>query len=100
MPDDIVESLAVHEHNEWMRERIEFGWTFGEVKDTENKISPYLVPYDQLSEETKDLDRDTIRNIPLLLDTIGLAAYQKNKEHSPPESDPMLARRLPESYTD
>ena len=31
---------------------------------TEKKISPYLVPYDELSEEIEDHDRDTVRNTP------------------------------------
>ncbi|MFN2113108.1 MAG: RyR domain-containing protein, partial [Anaerolineales bacterium] len=100
MPDDIVEALAVLEHEEWMRERLEFGWTFAEDKNTNNKTSPYLVPYDELSEEIKELDRDTIRNIPVLLDRIGLAAYVRDSRQSPPDSDPLIARRLPESYTD
>lgn len=98
--DDIVETLAILEHEDWMRERLDFGWTFGEDKDNLNKVSPYLVPYDELSEEIKDLDRDTIRNIPTLLDKIGMAVYISEKRISPPESDPMIARRLPGSYTD
>ncbi len=100
IPEETVESLAVFEHQEWVRERLDFGWVYGEVKDSEKKISPHLVPYDQLSEEIKDLDRDTIRNIPLLLDAIGMAVYVRERDPSPPESDPLMARRLPESYTD
>ena len=100
IPDDIVETLAVFEHDEWMEERLGYGWVFGEIKDTEKKISPYLVPYDELNEEVKNLDRDTIRNIPALLGKIGLAAYVKKKDGSSPESSPINARRLPESYKD
>jgi hypothetical protein len=100
IPDDAVETLAVLEHEDWMRERLEFGWIYGEDRNAENKTSPYLVPYDELSEEIKDLDRDTIRNIPALLDSIGAAAYVREKRQTPPDSDPLIARRLPESYTD
>lgn len=100
IPEDVVEALAVIEHEEWMRERLDFGWSFGDVKDTENKVSPYLVPYPELSEEIKDLDRDTIRNIPILLDMIDMAVYVRDQASIPPESDPLLARRLPGSYTD
>jgi hypothetical protein len=35
------------------------------------------VPYDALSEEIKELDRDTIRNIPELLSMIGMAVHGK-----------------------
>lgn len=100
IPDEVVEALAVIEHKGWMRERLDYGWTFGEVKDDENKLSPFLVPYHELSEETKDLDRDTIRNIPTLLKMIGMAVYVRDKDHNPPNSNPMFARRLPDSYTD
>ena len=100
IPADIVETLSIFEHDEWVRERSGYGWTYGEVKDNENKISPYLVPYDELSEEIKNLDRDTIRNIPALLKMIGMAVYEKKRDSSSPHSKPILARRLPESYKD
>jgi len=97
---DVVEALAIFEHEEWVRERLGYGWTYGEVKDVEKKISPYLVPYHELSEEIKDLDRDTIRNIPILLGMIGMAVYVNEDGISPPESHQIIARRLPESYKD
>jgi len=80
--DDIVETLAIFEHEDWVRERLRDGWTYGEVKDVEKKTSPHLVTYTELSEEIKDLDRDTIRNIPILLDMIGMAVYVQ-KENNP-----------------
>ena len=100
IPDEIVEILAVLEHDDWMRERLGNGWTYGETKDEEKKISPYLVPYDELSEEVKNLDRDTIRNIPELLDMIGMAIFIKEEDGDSPQSKPFIARRLPESYKD
>jgi len=66
-----IEFLAEKEHEDWMRERIESGWTLGE-KDVINKKSPYLVPYEMLSEDIKEYDRYTIRNIPELAAMIGL----------------------------
>jgi hypothetical protein len=71
-----IEYLAIYEHDLWVRERIESGWVFGPVKDTRKKESPYLVPYNELSEEIKELDRDTIRNILPLADAVGLAVYR------------------------
>jgi len=75
--EEVIEALAVFEHEEWVKERIGTGWIYGDVKDAVKKTSPYIVPYGDLSEEIKDLDRDTIRNIPELLDMIGMAAYIK-----------------------
>lgn len=46
-------------------------------KNVEQKLTPYLIPYEQLSGEIKELDRDTIRNIPALLKMIGMKAVQR-----------------------
>ena len=54
-----------------MRERIGTGWKFGH-DDTKNKVNSNLVEWDKLDEDTQDFDRDTIKNIPMLLDKIGL----------------------------
>ena len=77
IPQEVIEELAIYEHNEWVRERKGTGWVYGRVKDAEKKISPYMVPYDELSEEIKDLDRDTIRNIPELLGMIEMRIYRR-----------------------
>lgn len=70
--DDEVEDLAIFEHDEWCKEKEGTGWTYGEVKDTDNFITPYLVPWDELTEEIKEFDRDPVRNIPSLMQSIGL----------------------------
>ena len=75
MSPDVIETLAMFEHEAWVTERLSNGWVYGTQRNADEKISPYLIPYDQLSEEIKDLDRDTIRNIPILLDMIGMAIY-------------------------
>lgn len=67
-----VEYLANYEHSLWVKEREETGWQYGSVKDVGKKTTPYLVPYDDLEDEIKELDRDTIRNIPKLLENVGL----------------------------
>lgn len=36
------------QHNAWMADKIAGGWIYGEVKDTEKKTHPCLVPFDQL----------------------------------------------------
>jgi len=77
--DNEVEVLAEHEHERWMRERFADGWVYGEQKDLDCKISPYLVPYDELTDEVKEYDRQAIRAIPGLLASLGLA-IKKNEE--------------------
>ena len=77
IPEDVVEALAIFEHDEWLKERIDSGWTYGGIKNVEKKISPYIVSYGKLTEEIKDLDRDTIRNIPELLSMVGMNIYRR-----------------------
>ena len=67
-----IENLARYEHQEWCEEKRGNGWTYGEVKDNEKRISPYLVKWDELDNKTKKLDVNAIKNIPKLLESIGL----------------------------
>ncbi|MFA5523144.1 MAG: RyR domain-containing protein [Tissierellales bacterium] len=71
-----IEYLSKIEHDSWVDERSKNGWTYGEAKDIDNKISPHLIPYEELTEDVKELDRDTVRNIISLLNTIGLKVYK------------------------
>ena len=43
-------------HENWMKEKIENGWVYGEVKDPENKTHPCIVEYDELPPEQKTKD--------------------------------------------
>ena len=43
-------------HAEWMTQKQEEGWIFGEEKNEENKTHPCLVPYDELPVEQKVKD--------------------------------------------
>jgi hypothetical protein len=64
--DQELKSLAIHEHDRWMEERIADGWTAG-PKDTANKTTPYLVPFDELPPDIAEYDRLFVREIPNLL---------------------------------
>jgi len=43
-------------HNNWMNEKIQNGWKYGEVKDPENKFHPCIVPFEMLSKEQQSKD--------------------------------------------
>ena len=75
IPEELVDILAEIEHEEWTASRKASGWTLGE-KDSGEKRTPYLVSYDQLSEEIRELDRQSIRNIPELVQMIGMEIYE------------------------
>lgn len=68
-----VETLARREHNRWCNERLRTGWRHGPVRDTHAKLSPFLVPWEELREDVRDLDRDAVRLIPSILATAGFA---------------------------
>lgn len=36
------------QHNSWMKEKVDQGWVYGVVKDTEKKTHPCIVPFEQL----------------------------------------------------
>jgi hypothetical protein len=43
-------------HESWMQQKLDDGWTYGEVKDAETKTHPCLVPFDQLPREQQAKD--------------------------------------------
>ncbi len=55
----LKELLAKNTHEVWAEGRIKDGWTYGETRDDSKKQTPCLVPYDELSEEEKEYDRQT-----------------------------------------
>lgn len=77
IPEEYVDYLAEQEHEAWMAERKNSGWAWGESVDAGKKTTPYLVPFHKLPEKIKQLDRDTIQNIPALLGRVGMAVYKK-----------------------
>jgi hypothetical protein len=73
---DEVELLARMEHDRWWKEREAAGWTYAPEKSEPRKESPYLVPYDDLSEDVKDYDRNTVRAMPAFLAEVGFAVIR------------------------
>lgn len=43
-------------HESWLKEKIDSGWVYGEVKDADEKTHPCCVPYDELPVEQKAKD--------------------------------------------
>ena len=62
LSDDLLaltEKIAENVHDVWAIGRLSEGWKYGEVKDSEKKTTPLLVPYSALPESEKDYDRNT-----------------------------------------
>jgi voltage-gated potassium channel Kch len=66
-----VEALARLEHDRWTRHRRFDGWTLGPKRDPKAKVSPYLVPWSELDEPVREIDRQFARSIPDLASNLG-----------------------------
>lgn len=71
--------MAAMEHERWWAERVESGWKLGPVRDARHKISPYLVPYGDLSPGVQEWDRVTVRRIIERLRSVGIGIYRLPK---------------------
>lgn len=57
---DMIESLAIAEHRRWMAEKIVAGWRHAATRDDSRRLHPSIRPYDELSEDEKQKDRNTV----------------------------------------
>ncbi len=89
-PDEI-EVLAKHEHKRWMAERHHQRWRKGKQRDDRRKIHDDLVPWEELSEESRNNDRDAARNVETIfqdaLAEVGLQIVRLNPASSDEHSD-------------
>jgi len=75
--DDEIEKMARVEHIRWVWEHRLRGWVYKEGQnDQKNKTSPYLVPYDKLTDKIKDYDRKFVKLIPQVLAKVGYEVYK------------------------
>ena len=77
MPKEI-ERLAKMEHERWYEERHRQGWSYNPwLKNVTKKTSPHLVPWQELSEEIKEFDRNMVRGLPSFLAQAGFQIYRR-----------------------
>lgn len=70
-PDE-VERLARNEHAGWCTALLARGWRLGPERDPDRLVHPSLVPWEELSEEQREIDRKLMRAIPAIVATAGL----------------------------
>lgn len=75
--DAEVERLSEFEHERWARQRLLAGWRHAAKRDDQQKQHPDLVPYGELSEPKKELDRDVVRDIPSRLAGVGFSVRRE-----------------------
>lgn len=69
--DAEIEALARAEHRRWAAGRRLAGWRYGPSRSDRSRIHPDLVPWEDLSDSTKDFDRAPVQNIPVMLKEMG-----------------------------
>jgi hypothetical protein len=67
-----IETLAKEEHERWLRERREKGWTWGAVRNDERRHNPNIREWADLDQDAdgrklKDYNRAVVKRIPQLL---------------------------------
>lgn len=55
----LAELLSHNAHEVWAQGRIEQGWRWGPARDNDTMLHPDLIPYEALTEQDKQYDRDT-----------------------------------------
>lgn len=69
----LLEQMASQEHVRWCRERWLSGWIFDAQRKDAEQHHDALVPYEQLGEDLRELDRITIARLPGLLAGLGIS---------------------------
>ena len=67
-----LELLARVEHRRWVADRINRGWRYGKTRDDKLMLHPSIVPYEDLSENEREKDRNAVRTLLDVLTQQGL----------------------------
>ena len=74
LPEEI-ELLAEMEHDQWMQDKLEAGFTLG-TDNPSKKMNPDLKPWGELPETAKQKDRQSVLNLPNVLEEAGFYLYR------------------------
>lgn len=74
-PEAIIDAIAENAHEVWAKQRMDAGWTYGEVRDNDAKKHPMLIPYSEVPEKEKEYDRDYGRHVVSSLQTLSRFHY-------------------------
>jgi len=57
----LVELLARNAHDIWAHKRIADGWHYGKERNDSEKLTPCLLPYEELPDSEREYDRVLVR---------------------------------------
>lgn len=68
---DVLLQMAEMEHARWMIERLSSGWKRGDDKNVIEKISPYIVPWNNLQKQIQKWDLEAVMKFQDILNDAG-----------------------------
>ena len=74
----LLEEMSEWEHERWMQDKLADGWRYGRNLDPELKLTPDMVPYDELEPRVQEFILKSVRNVPEYLEAIGYELYRKS----------------------
>jgi voltage-gated potassium channel Kch len=72
-----VERLARAEHERWVNDRRESGWSYAQVRDDAGRRHPAVRPWSELPEQLRERSRETVWQLPDILSDCGFRIVQK-----------------------
>jgi class 3 adenylate cyclase len=77
-----VEALAQLEHERWWSQKRSKGYVFGSMRSDAEGTHPSMVPWEQLSEEEREKDRQAVRAVPERFAEAGFETYRLSGRES------------------
>lgn len=88
------------QHNSWMKEKVDAGWVYGEVKDAEAKTHPCIVPFDQLPLFQQAKDALFCSIVDSFIVTIGTELIKEALEEISPEKGSIISGSISDNGAD
>lgn len=73
----LAEQFAKVIHDDWLGERVQNGWRYGETRNDENKTHPLVKDWSQLQESEKDIKPKVIKELIKILQDNGFKITKK-----------------------
>jgi hypothetical protein len=76
---ELIERLARSVHDAWLESRRTDGWRWGPRRNDLRREHPDLLPYDELGDAEREIDRRTVR---VTLSALAKAGYRVVRDRS------------------